>query len=104
MDRPLPNTYWVLPGSLLAGEYPYGTALEDTQARLARLLGAGIDSFIDLTHSGERPDYHTLLPPRVDYWRSPIYDADVPSEAAHMRAIQARLQSALPRFHHHELV
>jgi ADP-ribosyl-[dinitrogen reductase] hydrolase len=95
MDRPLPNTYWVLPGSLLAGEYPYGNALEDTQARLTGLLRAGIDTFIDLTHSGERPDYHTLLPPRVEYWRSPIYDSGVPSEAAHMRAIQARLRSAL---------
>jgi ADP-ribosyl-[dinitrogen reductase] hydrolase len=95
MDRPLPNTYWVLPGSLLAGEYPYGSAPEDTLARLQRLLAAGIDTFIDLTQAGERPEYHPLLPPQVEYWRSPIYDSSVPSEAAQMRAIQARLQSAL---------
>jgi ADP-ribosylglycohydrolase len=95
MDRPLPNTYWVLPGSLLAGEYPYGNTPQDTLARLQRLLASGIDTFIDLTHAGERPDYHTLLPPQVDYWRSPIYDSSIPSEVAHMRAIQARLQSSL---------
>jgi ADP-ribosylglycohydrolase len=95
MERPLPNTYWVLPGSLLAGEYPYGSAPEDTLVRLQRLLAAGIDTFIDLTHSGERPEYSALLPPQVDYWRSPIYDSSVPAEAAHMRDIQARLQSAL---------
>jgi len=95
MDRPLPNTYWVLPGSLLAGEYPYGSAPADTMLRLQRLLAAGIDTFIDLTHAGERPDYHPLLPPQVDYWRSPIHDSSVPDETEHMRAIQARLQSAL---------
>jgi ADP-ribosylglycohydrolase len=95
MDRPLPNSYWVLPGSLLAGEYPYGSAPEDTLVRLQRLLAAGIDSFIDLTHAGERPEYRLLLPPEVDYWRSPIYDSSVPAEVAHMRAIQARLHTAL---------
>lgn len=95
MDRPLANSYWVLPGSLLAGENPYATAEADTRQRLQRLLDAGINVFIDLTQPGERPDYHGFLPAHVDYLRMPIPDAAVPADFAQMRDIQSRLQSAL---------
>jgi ADP-ribosylglycohydrolase len=44
---PLPRSYWVLPGKLLAGGYPDG---EDA---VAALLDAGIDAFLDLTVPGE---------------------------------------------------
>jgi ADP-ribosyl-[dinitrogen reductase] hydrolase len=95
MRRPLANSYWVLPGSLLAGEYPSGNAPEDTRQRLTQLLAAGIDAFIDLTHAGERPEYRSLLPPHVLYLRLPIADAQVPAHIAQMRDIQTQLQSAL---------
>jgi len=74
MRRPLPNSYWVVPGKLLAGEYPCGEAPEATRARIRLMLRAGIDSFLDLTQLGERPEYRSLLPARVHYLRSAIVD------------------------------
>ncbi|HEY5019460.1 MAG TPA: ADP-ribosylglycohydrolase family protein [Steroidobacteraceae bacterium] len=93
--RPLENSYWVLPGRLLAGEYPYGQSVAEAQQRLQRLLAAGIDAFVDLTQPGELPEYRSLLPSNVQYLRSPITDAQVPADLAQMRAIQTHLQATL---------
>ncbi|MGA2564219.1 MAG: dual specificity protein phosphatase family protein [Steroidobacteraceae bacterium] len=95
MRRPLANSYWVLPGSLLAGEYPLGNKPQDTESRLQRLLAAGIDTFLDLTHQGECPEYRALLPANVRYLRSPILDTEIPEDPAQMRTIQAHLHSEL---------
>jgi hypothetical protein len=46
--RPDPNTYWVVPGKLLAGEYPGAPDSEETRRRLRRFLAAGVRHFIDL--------------------------------------------------------
>ena len=62
MDRPLPNTYWVIPGRLLAGEYPGDPYTAQARLRLASLHDAGIDSFVDLTEEAELPPYRLLLP------------------------------------------
>ncbi len=93
--RPLENSYWVVPGKLLAGEYPYGQSAADAKQRLQRLFDAGIDAFVDLTQPGELPEYRSLLPSNVQYLRSPITDTQVPSDLAQMRAIQTHLQAAL---------
>ncbi len=100
MQPPLANSYWVLPGSLLAGEYPYALADADTRERLQRLIDAGIDAFLDLTQPGEGPEYRRLLPPGVGYLRSAIADASVPAEHAQMRDIQAWLQDSLAQGRH----
>jgi hypothetical protein len=92
---PLPNTYWVDPGRLLAGEYPYGVDDADTRGRLERLREAGIDHFIDLTQPDEWTEYRHLLPARTKYRRCPIQDTEVPDEIAHMQEIQAEIRSAL---------
>ena len=46
---PLPNSHWIEPGRLLAGEHPSGRDDKATRKRLGKLLAAGIDCFIDLT-------------------------------------------------------
>src|ERR1043165_5743119 len=73
---PLPNSYWVQPGRLLAGEYPGSMARADAMERMRKLLAAGITSFIDLTEEGEMPEYGNLLPElterRVRYRRLPV--------------------------------
>ena len=94
MDPPLPNTYWVIPELILAGEHPYGASERATRERLARLFGAGIDYFIDLTEKDEMPDYRGLLPARAQYLRSAIRDTDVPSEIAQMQQLQSRIRNA----------
>jgi ADP-ribosyl-[dinitrogen reductase] hydrolase len=92
---PLPNSYWVLPGRLLAGEYPGGPTPELTRERLSRLLEAGIDCFLDLTQPQELTPYEPLLPTDVDYLRCSIPDHGIPTEPGGMAEIMQSLRGAL---------
>jgi hypothetical protein len=96
-DRPFPNTYWVLPGRLLAGEYPGGGNAAEAQSRLASLHSAGIDSFIDLTEEGELPPYQYLLPEAHSYVRSGIVDASIPYNVSQVQGVLAIIQDGLGR-------
>lgn len=58
---PFPESYWVLPGRFLAGEYPGARRPGLPSPRLTALLEAGITRFIDLTSEGELPDYADAL-------------------------------------------
>ena len=49
IERPLPNSYWVLGGRFLAGEYPLSRSDEADRSRLDSLLAAGLHCFIDLS-------------------------------------------------------
>jgi hypothetical protein len=98
MQRPLANSYWVLPGRFLAGEYPSGRELPDSyagRARIAQLLAAGISCIVDLTEEGECPAYKQLLPPTVAHLRRTIPDTKVPQQPSLMRGIQEDLALAL---------
>ncbi|EQD71609.1 ADP-ribosylation/Crystallin J1 [mine drainage metagenome] len=92
---PLANTYWVLPGQLLAGEHPAGPTPESTLARLARLRSAGVASIIDLTEPEEVGGYDDALPLAVEYRRKPIRDHGVPERREHMCEILDCLHEAL---------
>ena len=87
----------MIPGRLLAGEYP--GAADDTEARrrLARLHQAGVDSFIDLTEEWELPPYRHLLPKHADYLRVGIMDTGVPNNVAQTRELLAAIRAALAR-------
>jgi protein-tyrosine phosphatase len=50
---PIPDSYWVEPGRLCAGEYPYARDPAEAAEKLERIRAAGIDTFIDLTEEGE---------------------------------------------------
>ncbi len=98
--NPLPNSHWIEPGRLLAGEHPSGSDDKATRKRLGKLLGAGIDCFLDLTEPGELDSYEPLLAavPGGDaaaYLRRPIRDHGVPESEAGMREILAALDHAL---------
>jgi hypothetical protein len=95
MKRPFPNSYWVVPGSLLAGEYPYSEEPLPERATLGLLLKAGIDAFVDLTQPGERPEYRALLPSGASYLRKPIMDMGIPQQIDEMRVIQMHLRALL---------
>lgn len=92
---PLPNTYWVVPGRLLAGEHPGGATEEETRRRVAALRSAGINCFLDLTELDELAGYRHLLPPEIKYIRHPIADMDVPEAVTQMQMIQTRIRAAL---------
>lgn len=91
---PLANSYWVIEGRLLAGEYPLGLEF-GSGGQVAALLAAGIDCFIDLTEPDECPPYDQLLPATIDYLRKPIPDHRLPRQLAHMREIQFEIEAAL---------
>lgn len=98
LDRPLPSSYWVIPGRLLAGEHPSSLDSAEARARLGRLRVAGLNYYIDLTEPGERPDYRHLLAKRAEYWRSAIIDSSVPQVTQTLQVL-ATLRTALASKH-----
>jgi ADP-ribosylglycohydrolase len=94
-SNPLPNSYWVLPGRVLAGEYPAAGDPVETRERLARLLAAGVGCFLDLTQPDELPAYQQGLPLSVEYLRKPIPDHAVPDDPRHMAEILGCLREQL---------
>ena len=59
--RPIPNSYWVVPGRLLAGEYPGVTPRRTMLENMHVLLDAGVTHFIDLTEEGVDAPYSVAL-------------------------------------------
>ena len=92
---PLPNSYWVFPGRLLAGEHPAGPTPEATRERLGKLLSAGIECFLDLTEPSETDAYDGALPLSIEYQRKPIPDHGLPARREHMLEILDCLREAL---------
>ena len=93
--KPLADSYWVIPGRLLAGKYPGGKNLQELERRLGPLLDAGFNAFIDLTETSELPAYDGYLPEEVVHVRKPIADHGVPRDAAYMAEILAELDELL---------
>jgi hypothetical protein len=79
VNVPIPDSYWVEPGRLLAGEYPGARTDEGALPRLEAFAGAGITSFVDLTEADEElSPYDGLLAPGVRYRRVPVRDLGCP--------------------------
>ena len=58
---PIPESYWVIPGRFLAGEYPGAFGAERIHRRMNAFLEAGIDTFVNLTGPDELPPYLPVL-------------------------------------------
>jgi Dual specificity phosphatase, catalytic domain len=97
LDRPLPNTYWVIPGRLLAGEHPAVADRAESRSRAGRLRLAGLDSYIDLTEPGEQPEYRHLLSKRAEYLRSAIVDTSIPYNVSQTHELLSRIRTALAK-------
>ena len=96
--RPDPNTYWVIPGRFLAGEYPGARDKAEAKTKIAAFLKAGITTFIDLTEAHELAAYHPLLPATgIEYRRLSIRDLGVPHTRSHMTEILDAIDDALTR-------
>jgi Dual specificity phosphatase, catalytic domain len=95
-DPPIPESYWVQPGQLLAGAHPMrmGEAEQAMHQRVQRFLAVGITSFVDLTETHECVPYFPLLMAGVSegtclpaYQRLPIRNWDVPTPIMMLRIL-----------------
>ncbi len=103
--RPLRDTYWVVPGFLLAGRYAGAFDDDLSRERLGALIDAGIRLIIDLTEEGELPGYQLLLRDEaasrgvhVEHLRAPIRDLGVPTEEDLAEVLQ-RIDRTLQQKH-----
>jgi ADP-ribosylglycohydrolase len=98
--KPFPNCYWVVPGRLMAGEYPLTDDVEASAVRLQDLLLAGVTRFINLTAPLELPEYLGYLPlnfggKAVSMERYAIKDHATPEQPESMTVILDRIEAAL---------
>ena len=106
---PIPESYWVVPGLLLAGEYPYSLVEDDGRERLRAFLDAGIRLFVDLTEPRESGRLGALEPyaaplleeaaargVAVRVVRHPVKDMSVPRDGSLERIVE-ELEGAVAR-------
>lgn len=79
--RPIDHCYWVIPGRLLAGEYPRTPYQESSRAKLAQLTDAGVTAFIDLTEADEFLEPYAHLLDGPSHQRFAIRDMGVPESS-----------------------
>ena len=98
---PIPHCYWVIPGRLLAGDYPRTLEEEESREKLAKLTDAGVSAFIDLTEPDEPTNFREPMKPYAHLLNGPshqrfaIRDMNVPDSPelpkAALDAIDAHL-------------
>ncbi|MGI6350088.1 MAG: protein-tyrosine phosphatase family protein [Armatimonadota bacterium] len=90
---PHPRSYWVEPGTFIAGSYPGDLGKREAEAKLAALLDAGVRSFMNLMEPDEVDSSGNLFRPyealcrqlaqsrgiEVAFHRMPIHDESVPT-------------------------
>lgn len=101
MKQPIPDSYWVSPHRLLAGEYPGARSDKEAREKLRALLDAGVRSFLDLTEAHELSPYEPLLRDiattrqiDVRYRRMSVADLGIPT-TEHMRAVLDHIEKEL---------
>ena len=85
--RPNDNTYWVVKGKFIAGEYPADRSGREAASmeKLRKYLDLGINYFVDLTQTGEKQPYEQMLKELakrgqdVSYKRLPVQDFGIPT-------------------------
>lgn len=98
------HAWWVLPGRLLAGEYPGAMSSDMALTKLGLLMGAGITKIVDLTTQHDRlKSYRGKLDAlasatglRVSHESHPVPDLGVIDSAGYdaiLRSIHAELAS-----------
>ena len=95
--RPHGNTYWLLPGRLLAGEHPHIGHLDGLMLRLEGLRAAGVSCCIDLTGDADGVGTYAPLPLAGRAARREVFsitDFGVPSPKR-MRGVLDAIDAAL---------
>jgi hypothetical protein len=101
---PTSSSYWVVPGTLLAGAYPGNSDPDEHLQKVRVLVGAGIRTFMNLMEEGETnhagepfvpyQDLARRLCPGVTCVRHPIRDLSAPT-AADMTAVLNAIDESL---------
>ena len=102
LNTPIDDSYWLVPGRLLAGEYPGARTKDEARRKLRSFLNAGVNFFLDLTEEDEGLEPYALLlqeeaiaqERKVVHRRLPITDLDVPT-TERMLEIQQTIAAAL---------
>lgn len=117
LQTPFPRSYWVIPGRLLAGEYPGDADPEKARIKIGKLLDAGIRQIINLMDPAEEAhvssqvgSYESLLASlarkrhiQAVMHRFPVVDMRTPAPdmmTAVLDAIDAALDKGMPVYVH----
>ena len=100
---PIPDSYWVIDGKLLAGEYPGTSDAAKTRTKLEKFLDAGIRTFVDLTERDEGlTKYDAVLRElsaerglEAKHIRHAIRDVSVPRDKALMTTILSTVREEI---------
>ncbi len=103
---PVTDCFWLVPGKLMAGEYPGATTKDEARHKLRSFLDAGVGFFLDLTEENEGLEpYAPLLQEEaiarkrtVIHKRIAIPGMGVPT-TERMREIQQAINRALDAGH-----
>lgn len=101
MQKPFDNCYWVVPGKFLAGEYPGSPNGIEAREKIDRLLGFGVDCFVDLTHEADELEpYEDILREaagirEVRLVKFPIPDVSIPRSKASTVSILDAIDEAI---------
>jgi hypothetical protein len=108
---PIRDSYWLIEGQLLAGEYPGARDQEKARQKIDAILAAGIRCFIDLTETVDPLEpYEPLVQERavsmgleVSYRRMPIQDMWTPTAelmAEILSTIETEIAAGRPVYFH----
>jgi protein-tyrosine phosphatase len=100
---PIPDSYWLIDGMLLAGEYPGTYRDADTREKLTKFLDAGIRTFIDLTETREPlTKYDGVLRELSEqrkietrHLRHSVRDGSIPGDRGQMERILATIRAEI---------
>jgi ADP-ribosyl-[dinitrogen reductase] hydrolase len=95
--KPIEQCYWVVPGKLLAGEYPRNKDEVSTRGKIGALVDAGVKVFVDLTEEDEGLLPYAEMLDGVRHLRFPIRDVSVPASPEVTVAILDTIDAHLHR-------
>lgn len=98
-QTPLENSYWILPGKFLAGEYPRTLDEDSSISRIKALLKSDVGVFIDLTTpaNGLKPyrDIVNLIDGKIECCTFPIPDVSIPGSRQTTRDVLDLIDNSL---------
>ena len=108
---PFERSYWIIPGILLAGEYPASLNIEESYKKLDNLINVGIKTVINLTEENEKNrdgvklyDYCSYLSSKgINIFRKSIKDFSVPTKDEMdeiIKLIESNLKENKPVYFH----